>query len=329
MLDSASDLKKGQAMKRKKNKLNLEKKKHISQNQISFSDHLSDISRAFYSQFPDSMDEYFWTVETFSDHIIVEVNREFYRVGYSGSQNDITFDERDDWVQVATVWVEVEPVHSDIKSGIVNHSKMAIKALGGNRLGGYAAIWGDADTPDFHGEWFDSETSEMDSIFKSVGKLPFLYDHAMDGAIKTSVVGLVDVLESDDIGLWYEAQLDKANEYIDAIQQLSQKGVLGTSSGTLSGALNVEKSGRIARWPIVEISATTTPADPRQRTERPINELKSIFESIGLDLDISADSNKGKETAEPKAAKKTAASVMSEVEKAKLLLEIDIMEIEA
>jgi hypothetical protein len=41
----------------------------------------------------------------------------------------------------------------------------AIKNLGGNRVGGYAMIWGDDSAADLDGEWFDPQTEEMTSIY--------------------------------------------------------------------------------------------------------------------------------------------------------------------
>lgn len=159
-----------------------------------------------------------------------------------------------------------------------------IKMLGANRLGGYMALWGSETTKDLDGEFFTPETEEMTAIFDTIGKLPFLYNHATDGALKTSVVGVIDTLQADDIGLWYEAQLDQSNKYKDAIRQLANKNALGTSSGTLPGARRVAKNGQILRWPVIEGSATATPADARQIAERPIAEIKSAYTAIGLDF---------------------------------------------
>lgn len=160
----------------------------------------------------------------------------------------------------------------------------AIKMLGKNRIGGYMVLWGDKDNKDLDKEWFTPQTEELTTIFKAIGKLPWLYDHATDGTVKSTPMAIIDTMETDDIGLWYEAQLDTSNKYIDAVRNLINKRALGTSSGTLPGARKVAKSGEILRWPIVEGSGTTTPADYRQRTERPIAEIKSAFTAIGAEL---------------------------------------------
>lgn len=157
----------------------------------------------------------------------------------------------------------------------------AVKILGANRVGGYMALWGSETERDLDAEFFTPETEEMTTIFNSIGKLPYLYNHATDGALKSALVGVIDVLEPDDVGLWYEAQLEKGNAYLGAIRKLTEQRKLGTSSGTLPGARQVAKNGRILRWPVVEGSMTPTPADPRQ-IERPIAEIKSAYLNLGL-----------------------------------------------
>lgn len=213
--------------------------------------------------------------------------------------------------------------------GMMSEMK-AVKMLGSNRLGGYAVLWGSDSERDLDGEYFDKSTEEMTGIFAAVGKLPYLYNHASDGATKSSVVGVVDVLEPDDVGLWYEAQLDLANKYVGAIRQLVGKRALGTSSGTLPNARRVEKSGRISRWPVVELSATPTPADPRQITERPLTEIKSTFQAIGLDFgqSIKALADELAEAVTPKADEQSAATVAGEAVKVKRLsIELELLQI--
>jgi phage head maturation protease len=164
-------------------------------------------------------------------------------------------------------------------------STTTVKALGGNRVGGYAVLWGDATKRDLTKEFFTPETEDLETLFKAMGKLPLLYQHAGDGALKTAVVGPVDVLTKDEIGLWYEAQLSMAAQYQDAIHGLIEQGALGTSSGTLPAARRVDrKTGRIQRWAIAELSLTPTPAEPRMM-ERPVAEVAAAFKAVGLVLD--------------------------------------------
>jgi phage head maturation protease len=160
----------------------------------------------------------------------------------------------------------------------------AIKMLGTNRVGGYMMLWGSPAQKDLDQEYFTAETEDLTTMFKAMGKLPFLYNHATDNMLKSEVIGFIDVMESDAVGMWYEATLSQHNKYIEAVRKLVKRSVLGTSSGTLPGARRAAKDGRILRWATIEGSATPTPADPRQVLERPIAEIKSAYQAIGLDF---------------------------------------------
>jgi hypothetical protein len=188
-----------------------------------------------------------------------------------------------------------------------------IKALGANRVGGYMVLWGSEKAKDLDQEWFTPATEEMTAVFKAMGKLPYLYNHATDGTLKTSLVGTIDVMAPDDTGLWYEAQLDQNNKYMSAIQKLVKQRALGTSSGTLPGARQVAKSGQILRWPIVEGSMTPTPADPRQM-QRPIAEIKSAYTAIGLDFPQLGNGKGDEESRQSEIAKSLGLLALLEIE---------------
>lgn len=162
---------------------------------------------------------------------------------------------------------------------------LVVKSLGTDRIGGYAVLWGDKERKDLTGEYFAPDTADLTAIFDEMGALPSLYHHAMDSQLKTAIVGRVDVLKADAIGLWYEAQLAQSNKYKNAIMQLVEKGALGTSTGTLPGARKGGSDGKILRWPVAEISLTPTPAEPRMM-ERPVAEIKAAYAAIGLELPI-------------------------------------------
>ena len=158
-----------------------------------------------------------------------------------------------------------------------------VKALGRQRIGGYAVLWGDQGRKDLVGEYFTPETEELDVIFRRMKALPSLYHHGGDAAVKAEVVGQVDVMAPDDVGMWFEAQLLQGSQYREAIDGLIARGALGVSSGTLPLARKAAPDGRILRWPIVEISLTPTPAEFRMM-ERPVSEIKAAFTALGLEF---------------------------------------------
>jgi hypothetical protein len=97
---------------------------------------------------------------------------------------------------------------------------------------------------------------------------------------KRTVLGRVTTSRVDDIGLWIEAQIDTAKQYMAAIRKLVAEGVVGLSTGSVSHLVErtPSKGGlhEILSWPIVELSLTPTPAEPRTIGVR---ELKSLAAS--------------------------------------------------
>ena len=146
------------------------------------------------------------------------------------------------------------------------------------RVGGYLITWGEASQPDMQGEYF---TPETDVGLDWYERRPVLYHHGLDGALKAAVIGVIDTLTPDEIGLWAEAQLDLRKRYVRAVRRLVDQGVLSWSSGSLPHLVEVGAGGWIKRWPIVEGSLTPSPAEPRRTDART---LKSAYKALGLDM---------------------------------------------
>ena len=163
----------------------------------------------------------------------------------------------------------------------------AIKALNDEgRVGGYLVVWGNAQQRDLQNEYF---TPETELGLDWYDKRPALYHHGVDGNVKAAVIGAIDTLTEDEIGVWAEAQLDLRKRYVRAVLKLVDKGVLGWSSGSLPHLVEVADDGSIKHWPIVEGSLTPAPAEPR-RTD--VHAIKSAYKELGLDmtpLNIPAD----------------------------------------
>lgn len=192
---------------------------------------------------------------------------------------------RDMWM--ATKGMAGPIVEGDLKSMGVQQlpDSLAVKALGQGRVGGYLCLWGSEEAKDLTGEWFASDTEELTEIFGAVGAVPLLYHHAGDAQVKSAVVGVVDVMVKDDVGLWIEAQVKKHQEYNKFIRPLVDRKLLGFSSGTLPRARQVDKStGKILRWPVAEASMTPTPAEWRMVAQWPVQNLKAIYQQAGLQL---------------------------------------------
>lgn len=134
----------------------------------------------------------------------------------------------------------------------------AIKILNENddtvTIGGYGIIFGGRDLAG------DTFTVKTDFNLDVVPNVPTYYDHAQNvlkDRIGTSVVKTID-----KVGVFFETELAKSNQYIKQILKLIDTGVLGYSTGAVSHLVDRE-GGEIKNWPMYEISLTATPAEPR------------------------------------------------------------------
>lgn len=134
----------------------------------------------------------------------------------------------------------------------------AVKALGDGRVGGYLVVFTDPSRKDLGGDYF---TRETDYCLDWYPIRPALYQHALDGTIKTAKLGDLTV-KMDDVGIWAEAQLNLADMYIRAVYRMVEAKKLGWSSGSVEHLAKKLADGRIVRWPIIEGSLTPTPAFP-------------------------------------------------------------------
>lgn len=166
----------------------------------------------------------------------------------------------------------------------------AIKAIGEDRFGGYGVLFGNASQKDTQNEYF---TDKTDYALGWYDKRPALYHHGQDKTLQSQPVGIIDTIKADNVGLWIEGQWDKANQYLDAVKQLVKAGKLGWSSGTLNYLKKVDPDGRITRWPIAEISMTTSPAEPRatgvsMKHYAEPETVTAAFKSIGITPNLDA-----------------------------------------
>lgn len=158
-------------------------------------------------------------------------------------------------------------------------------AVKSDRLGyvkGYLVRFGNPEATDLEGDFFTQGTDFGFPAAKGVRvPLNLYYHHGMDSKIGRKAIG-TGYIKADDIGLWYEAQIDMADEYARAIAKLAKEGKMGYSSGA-AGHLVERKAAQgdameITRWPIAEASITPTPAEWR-------NTVKSIFEMANMDME--------------------------------------------
>ncbi len=138
----------------------------------------------------------------------------------------------------------------------------SLKALDPHgKVGGYGVLFSDPSQKDLSGDYFTPETETM---WEGQETRPALYHHGLDGYVGSRLLGKGwQKAHIDDIGVWVETQLDLRDQYEKAVFGLAKAGKLGLSSGTAGHMIQREPDGKLVRWPIVEISFTPTPAEPR------------------------------------------------------------------
>ena len=151
----------------------------------------------------------------------------------------------------------------------------AVKVLDEGRVGGYLVRFGDEATPDLEGDFFTKDTI----LGISTGDTrPVYYQHGFDPVFKYKSIG-VGVANIDDVGVWFEAQLEMRDEYERSLMELAKAGKLGWSSGAAGHLVDKElvgKSFHIKSWPIAEASLTPTPAEPRNAAIS----VKSLYDKL-------------------------------------------------
>lgn len=134
---------------------------------------------------------------------------------------------------------------------------MAVKRVAPDVVEGLAIPYG----VDVDGEQFTPETDLCLDWFGKSGR-PLIYDHGFD-ALGPSVIGRQVEYEEREDGRWAQAQLNRSHKYRKAVDRLVEEGALGFSSGAMPHLVTMSKStGRITRWPWVELSLTPVPAHP-------------------------------------------------------------------
>ena len=156
-----------------------------------------------------------------------------------------------------------------------------VDGIKSDRLGhvkGYLVRFGDSKATDLEGDYFTKST-DYGFPLEEGKRVPLnvYYHHGMDSTVGKKSIGS-GFIKMDSEGLWYEAQLDMADEYGKMIAKLCKQGKMGFSSGAAAHMVERKSMGgasEIIRWPIAEASITPTPAEFR-------NSVKSLEEYYGM-----------------------------------------------
>ena len=144
-----------------------------------------------------------------------------------------------------------------------------VRQLGENRIGGYGVVFGTPEERDLYGDYFTAQTDFWLDEYKDQ---PVIYDHAL-GALpldmpqdtpRRAKLGRVVKALVDTVGVWIEAVIEDHNEWVQAVLSLIDQGVMHWSSGSVPHLVEYAPDNQILSWPVVEMSVTPTPAEPRK-----------------------------------------------------------------
>ena len=128
------------------------------------------------------------------------------------------------------------------------------------------------------GEWFDKDT-QIESQFTALGKIPLDWEHSRNPeGIDVGMLGFVDwtTKSVDDTGVFVERVLYRHNKYVNAIKQLIDFGVVGSSVEPNQRKIKSASNGRIESFPIIRDTLTVTPMDIRMLDENVIQAFKAL-----------------------------------------------------
>ncbi len=173
---------------------------------------------------------------------------------------------------------------------------VTVKALTADTatVAGYGVIFGGAD---LEGDTFTRSTDYMLGL---VPVKPVCYDHTMSAKV-SHVIGTVKSVTADETGLWVEAELKRSEDYVDAVLELINRGVIGWSSGSVPHLVRREAKS-ITQWPVIEWSLTPTPAEPRTLG---VERIKSMADT---------EQNETTEAAVPQVEQSTVPAVVTDID---------------
>lgn len=181
----------------------------------------------------------------------------------------------------------------------------SVKALGEGRVGGYLVLFSTKNDPDISpardfftkNTDYDLERSNISTIY---------YDHGRDATLKQRKLG-TGSMKVDEVGVWFDGQLNMRDRYEKAVYQLAEAGKLGWSSGTASHLVErkavEDNAHEVLKWALgLDATLTTSPAEPRlaATTLKSLPVVKSLKDLIN-ENEIEIEESDGTKAIEVKA----------------------------
>lgn len=133
---------------------------------------------------------------------------------------------------------------------------------------GYIAIWGDPVHRDSYKTWFDRARPPEMALDNGMHRRPITYEHAQDGVVRYEIIGYIDDISFDDVGIKYRGHLDRSSPFFPRMVDELQRGILFTSSGTLAYISEFYPDDAFKVWYLGELALTKNPAESRMPASR-------------------------------------------------------------
>jgi len=155
-----------------------------------------------------------------------------------------------------------------------------IVLFGGRDLEGYGSKQINPDGS--KGEFFTAET-QLESAFTKAGALHINWEHGKKELPPDEVLGVVDwkTARWDEKGVFVERVLARRSKYVQWVETLIDKGLIGTSSQAAPNGVQKTSGGEITRWPLYRDTLTVMPMDTRMMQEFGENTV-SALKALGV-----------------------------------------------
>jgi phage head maturation protease len=123
-------------------------------------------------------------------------------------------------------------------------------------ISGWAVVFGGRD---LMGDTFSSRTDF--GLERKASNMPLFYEHAQHHPAHQ--LGRVLVMHTKGgKGVYFEANLNRRTPFVEEVLELIAQKALGVSTGSAAHLVR-RSAGEIVYWPIIEVSLTVAPAEPR------------------------------------------------------------------
>lgn len=156
--------------------------------------------------------------------------------------------------------------------------KLQVKDRKNGIIEGVGVRYSSHADPDLEAEYF-----EEDTYLGRQKEFDLYYGHGFDDQIGGGPIGKAVLKMTDKVGAWFEAQVDLAHEYGEAVLELVAQGLLGYSTGAVGHLVRREKVGKAYKftvYPVGELSLTPIPAEPRNLVT--LKQLQDFVKSVDL-----------------------------------------------